>query len=224
MTTSLLVVMYLAAVVLANATFAVWGMAVEPWNSMLLIGLDLTSRDYLHRAWGGRGLALKMGALILAGSALSAALGWLLGGELATAVEGGLGRVALASAAGFGAAATIDTLAYGLLRRRWLRVNGSNALAALVDSAVFPFVAFGAIDWGLAAYFAVVKFVGGFLWWLVLGGWRDVTHWITRSSELSSQTGAGGCPSWPGQGNRAWGPLATKPATRVATERFPDDS
>ena len=180
MKTTALVVMYLAAVVLANVTFALWGMTVEPWNSMLLIGLDLTSRDYLHRAWGGRGLAWKMAALILTGSALSALFGVLTGGELATAVEGGIVRVAVASAAGFASAGTVDALTYGVLRQRWLRINGSNAVSALVDSCVFPFVAFGVVDWSLAAYFAVVKFVGGALWWLALGGWRDLLRLLGR--------------------------------------------
>ena len=160
-----LVAMYLGAIVLANVTFGVWGMAVEPWNSMMLIGLDLTSRDRLHEAWGRRGLVWKMGALILAGSAISALFGIVLEGVV---------RVAIASAAAFATTAIVDAVLFGILRRRWLRVNGSNAVSALVDSAVFPTVAFGVVDWELVAYFAAVKFVGGAFWWLVLWGWRDI--------------------------------------------------
>ena len=161
-----LVALYLGAIVLANVTFGIWEMASEPWNSMLLIGLDLTTRDRLHEAWGRRGLAWKMGALILAGSALSAVLGAIF--------AEGVVRVAIASAAAFGSAALVDTAVFGLLRRRWVRVNSSNAVAGLVDSVVFPTVAFGELDWALAAYFAAVKFIGGAIWWLVLGGWREL--------------------------------------------------
>lgn len=169
-----LIAAYLVAIVGANAAFALWGLAVEPWNSLLLIGLDLTVRDVLHRAWGGRGLAWKMALLILVGSLLSALLGLLTGDATAGAIEGGVLRVAVASGLAFGSAASVDAATYGLLRRAWLRVNGSNLLGALADSAVFPWVAFGVVDWSLAVYFAAVKFVGGFLWWLALGGWRDV--------------------------------------------------
>ena len=160
-----LVLMYLGAIVLANVTFGVWGMAVEPWNSMLLIGLDLTARDRLHEAWGRRGLVWKMGALILAGSAISALFGLLFEGVV---------RVAVASAAAFASTATVDALVFGLLPRRWLRINGSNAVGAVVDSFVFPTVAFGVVDWDLVLYFAAVKFIGGAIWWLALGGWRDL--------------------------------------------------
>jgi len=186
-----LIVMYLAAIVLANVSFALWGMAVEPWISMLLIGLDLTSRDYLHRAWGHRGLAWKMGLLILSGSALSALLGLVLpfvGSDPPTAIEGGIVRVAIASAAAFAAAGTVDTLTYGLLRQRWLRINGSNLVAGLVDSAVFPIVAFNELNWELVLYFEAIKFVGGAFWWLVLGGWRDVRQLLQRQPSPPTAT------------------------------------
>jgi queuosine precursor transporter len=161
-----LVLMYLAAIVAANVTFGIWGMAVEPWVSMMLIGLDLTSRDRLHELWGGRRLVPKMAALILTGSVLSAWLGALF--------AEGVVRIAVASALAFGATATADGLVFGVLPRRWLRVNGSNVVGALVDSFVFPTVAFGEVDWYLVLYFAAVKAIGGAVWWLVLGGWRDV--------------------------------------------------
>jgi hypothetical protein len=182
MKTVALVLVYLGAVVAANVGFAVYGMRAEPWISMVLIGLDLTSRDHLHQAWGGRGLAWKMGGLILAGSALSALIGWATTDQVATAITGGVPLVALASAAGFASAASVDALTYGVLRQRWLRINGSNAASALVDSFVFPAVAFGEFDLWLGLYFAAVKFIGGAGWWLALGGWRDVRRLLARTT------------------------------------------
>ena len=160
-----LVAMYLGAVVLANVSFGIWGMVVEPWISMFLIGLDLTSRDRLHEAWGHRALVPKMTALILAGSAISALFGLVFEGVV---------LVAVASAVAFASTATVDALVFSVLPRRWLRINGSNAVGAVVDSFVFPTVAFGVVDWDLVVYFAAVKFIGGAIWWLVLGGWRDL--------------------------------------------------
>ena len=186
-----LVIIYLLAIVLANVSFAMWGMLVEPWISFGLIGLDLTSRDYLHTAWGGRNLALKMGLLILSGSALSASLGLALpffGPEPIMAIDGGILRVAFASAAAFAAAGTIDTLIFSVLPQRWLRINGSNLVAGLVDSAVFPIVAFGELSWWLIFYFGAVKFLGGAAWWLALGGWRDARRLVTRLLPSSAST------------------------------------
>lgn len=180
MKTAALIGMYLGAVVIANVGFATWGMASEPWISMMLIGFDLTSRDYLHQAWHGQGLAWKMGGLILAGSALSALLGLVTGGLFTTVIDGGVMLVSVASAASFLAAATVDALTYSVLGQRWLRINGSNAASAVVDSFVFPAVAFGAFDLGFGLYFAAVKFIGGAFWWLALGGWRDVARLLGR--------------------------------------------
>ena len=47
---------YLAAAVAANLTIQYLGPAAMPLVAFLMIGLDLTSRDYLHEAWEGKGL------------------------------------------------------------------------------------------------------------------------------------------------------------------------
>lgn len=49
-----------------------------------------------------------------------------------------------------------------------MRVNGSNVPAALVDSIVFPTIAFGALlPWIVLGQFAA-KVLGGFVWSLLL--------------------------------------------------------
>jgi uncharacterized PurR-regulated membrane protein YhhQ (DUF165 family) len=124
----------------------------------LFIGLDLTSRDHLHDAWHGRGLAWKMAALIAVGSLLS----WLLNRNA--------GPIALASFVAFACAAIVDTLAYHLLkdRSKMLKINGSNVLSAAVDSLVFPTLAFGAILPVIVLGQFAAKVLGGFLWSIVL--------------------------------------------------------
>lgn len=155
---NLLIGMYLAAIVAANLSVAAFGPAVTIVNAFVFIALDLTARDRLHEAWHGRGLLAKMGALILAGSALS----YLLNANA--------GPIALASLVAFGASAGLDALCYQLLRGRayLVKVNGSNVVSAAADSLIFPTLAFGALlPWVVLGQF-VAKVAGGAIWaWLL---------------------------------------------------------
>lgn len=151
--------MYLAAIVAANLTVAMWGPSMTIVNAFLFIGLDLTARDKLHDAWHGNGLVWKMGALIAAGSVLS----WVVNRDA--------GQIALASFVAFACASVADTVAYHLLRRRawWQRVNGSNVLSAAVDSLVFPTLAFGALLPAIVLGQFAAKVAGGAVWSAMLG-------------------------------------------------------
>ena len=155
--TAAYVALYLWAIVAANLTVVRFGPPAVIFNAVALIGLDLTCRDVLHERWAGR-LWLPMGGLIAAGSLLT------------FVVNGAAGRVALASLAAFAAAAVIDALLYTALYRRSyaLRVNGSNFVSAAVDSVLFPWLAFGALDVGIVLGLWSAKVVGGALWaWLL---------------------------------------------------------
>lgn len=118
------VVLYLAAVVLANLSVAKWGPSTAVITAFLFIGLDLTARDSLHEAWRGSRLWGKMALLITAGSALS----WFINRDA--------GQIAIASLMAFAAAGVVDALVYHRLLRlpRWLRINGSNIPSAFIDS------------------------------------------------------------------------------------------
>jgi hypothetical protein len=153
-----LITLYLVAIIVANLVTAYFGPNVSIINAFLFIGLDLTSRDRLHEVWHNNGLLWKMALLIATGSAIS----WFLNRNA--------GPVALASFAAFGAAAVADTLVYQWLNKRpyLVKVNGSNIVSSLVDSMVFPTLAFGGFTlWITAGQFAA-KFVGGFIWSLIL--------------------------------------------------------
>ena len=158
----LFVSLYLIAIVLANLTVAWFGPRMVIINAFLLIGLDLTARDHLHEAWHGRGLVWKMTLLIASGSLLT----WVLNRDA--------GQIALASFVAFSLAAIADTVTYHLLRERiyLIKINGSNVVAALVDSIAFPTLAFGALmPWIILGQFAA-KVCGGFVWSLVLKRYR----------------------------------------------------
>ena len=146
---------YAIAMTLANLSVAAFGPAISPINAFLFIGLDLTLRDWLHvrlKIW-------QMGCLIL------------VSGLLTLLLNPATGQIALASAIAFTAAATIDWLVFARLRGSWqLRANASNATGALVDSLIFPTIAFGVLMPHIIALQFVAKVFGGFLWSLILRG------------------------------------------------------
>ncbi len=153
-----MVFLYLLGIIAANLSVAAFGPSVVVVNAFVFVALDLVARDRLHSAWEGRALVWRMGLLIAVGGALS----WLL--------NRAAGPIALASCAAFAAAATVDTLVFQALRRQiWLvRVNGSNLPAAVVDSVVFLWLAFGPGALVLAPLQVFAKVAGGVVWSVVL--------------------------------------------------------
>lgn len=144
---------YAVAMTLANLLVAAFGPAISPLNAFLFIGLDLTLRDWLHvrlRIW-------QMGCLIF----VSGLLTLLLNPET--------GKIALASAIAFTAASIVDWLVFARLNSSWkIRANLSNAAGALVDSLIFPTIAFGLLIPHIIAMQFLAKVLGGFLWSFVL--------------------------------------------------------
>lgn len=153
MSLTIAILIYAAAMTMANLSVATWGPWVSPINAFVLIGLDLALRDWLHvrlKAW-------QMGALI--GST----------GLLTYALNPAAGMIAVASACAFSAAALVDWATFSKLRGSWLyRANGSNVAGAVVDSIIFPTLAFGALMPHIVAMQFVAKVAGGALWALLL--------------------------------------------------------
>lgn len=151
-------IVYLSAMVLANLSVATFGPAISPLNAFLLIGLDLSLRDHLHDRWQRNHLWPRMFALIAAAGLIS----WML--------NPASGRIAVASVVAFTAAGLIDALVYHLLRRKpyLARANGSNVVAAGVDSLLFPTIAFGSFLPAIVLLQFVAKVAGGFIWSLLL--------------------------------------------------------
>lgn len=162
MSTRIAAVIFVAAIATANLLVAYFGPWFSPINAFVLIGLDLTLRDWLHDKW--RDQLWKMGVLIA------------LAGVLSYALNPAAGRIAVASTLAFTIAATFDALVYHrLIDARWLvRSNGSNVAGAAADSVAFPLIAFGWFP-GLPAIIAlqfVAKVSGGAVWSFVLNPWR----------------------------------------------------
>jgi uncharacterized PurR-regulated membrane protein YhhQ (DUF165 family) len=150
---TLAIVIYAAAMTLANLSVATWGPWVSPINAFLLIGLDLALRDWLHmrlKLW-------QMGALIAST------------GLLTYALNPAAGMIAVASAVAFTSAALVDWATFIRMRGSWLvRANGSNVAGAAVDSLIFPTLAFGALMPHIVALQFVAKVAGGAMWAFLL--------------------------------------------------------
>lgn len=147
------IVIYAAAMILANLSVATFGPVISPVNAFVLIGLDMTLRDWLHvriKAW-------QMGLLIVCT------------GLLTYLLNPAAGMIAVASTTAFTAAALVDWAAFAKLRGSWLfRANGSNVASAAVDSIIFPTIAFGALMPGIVLMQFVAKVAGGALWSMLL--------------------------------------------------------
>lgn len=159
----LLITMYLTAIIIANLSVAYFGTNAVLPVGFLLIGLDLTTRDYLHEMWR-KYLWIKMVLLISVGSILS----WLLNKDA--------GQVALASFIAFLSAGVVDTLVYHILGKRTflVRVNGSNIFSSFADSSIFLTIAFGPFMPVLVFAQFGAKVCGGFMWSLLLKRFRKV--------------------------------------------------
>jgi uncharacterized PurR-regulated membrane protein YhhQ (DUF165 family) len=154
---TVLVAAFLAAIVVANLTLTHWGPSAIIPNAFFLIGLDLVTRDRLADFWGTTRWA-KMLLLIGAGGALSY---W---------VNADAAKVAVASMIAFSAAELVEAVAYHLLRRQtWTeRAPKAAVIGALVDSIVFPTLAFGAFVFATSFAQFAAKVGGAFVWTIVI--------------------------------------------------------
>ncbi len=155
--------LYAAALILANILVLKFGPAVTPVNAFVLIGLDLVLRDLLHVRLG----AWRMAALIAAT------------GLIAYLLNPAAGNIAVASAVAFTVAALADWAAFARLTGSWARrSNGSNVAGALVDSVLFPLLAFPALPLAVLAPIVAGQFaakvLGGAAWVFVLSRFSGV--------------------------------------------------
>jgi uncharacterized PurR-regulated membrane protein YhhQ (DUF165 family) len=144
---------YAVAMVAANLLVATFGPAISPINAFLLIGLDLTLRDWLHvrlKTW-------QMGGLIVGT------------GILTYLLNPAAGMIAVASAVSFLVAALVDWAVFVKTTGSWIkRANVSNTAGAAVDSVLFPTIAFGALMPEIVILQFAAKVVGGFVWSYIL--------------------------------------------------------
>ena len=152
---------YALAMTAANLSISHFGPWVSPINSFLFIGLDLALRDLLHqklKAW-------QMGCLIVGT------------GLLTYLLNPAAGMIAIASAVSFTAASVVDWAVFAKLVGSWIkRANGSNIAGAVVDSVVFPTLAFGVLMPQIVAMQFAAKVAGGAFWAFAITKVKSESH------------------------------------------------
>ena len=149
MLTYIAILIYAAAMTSANLLVAAFGPAIAPLNAFVLIGLDLSLRNWLAM----RLRAPQMLAMIASTSAISYAL------------NPASGQIALASFVAFTCSALADWLTFRTISGQWLRrCIGGVTVGAAVDSIIFQTLAFGALMPVIVLAQFAAKVAGGAMW------------------------------------------------------------
>jgi uncharacterized PurR-regulated membrane protein YhhQ (DUF165 family) len=157
-----LVIIYLSAIVAANLLITTFGPKMTIFTAFVFIGFDLTSRDFLHEMWMGKGLVKKMSLLIASGSVLS----WVINRDAA--------QIATASFIAFAASGGVDFIIYHAMKERSkiLKINGSNIISSAVDSIILPTTAFWTLMPEIILGQFAAKVAGGFCWSVIISNFQ----------------------------------------------------
>ena len=143
------VLIYASAIILANLLVATFGPTVTPINAFFLIGLDLALRNWLSL----RMTKTSMAAMILGT------------GVISYLINPASGMIAVASGVAFTLAALADWATFNTVAGHWMKRNlAGNSVGALVDSIVFPTLAFGSLMPLIVLAQFVAKVAGGSMW------------------------------------------------------------
>jgi uncharacterized PurR-regulated membrane protein YhhQ (DUF165 family) len=158
---------YAVAMIAANLLVATFGPSVTAINAFLLIGLDLTLRDWLHfrlKTWQMGGLIIGTGLITYGLNPVS-------------------GMIAVASAVSFLAASIVDWAIFVKTTGSWIkRANVSNTAGAAVDSVLFPTIAFGVLMPEIIAMQFAAKVSGGAIWSALL-----MYRTVPKSTEIGTE-------------------------------------
>lgn len=150
---NLVIIIYVGAIVTANFTVAIFGPSASPINAFLLIGLDLTIKDYLQ-------IKMKPVQIMLL---------IITSGVISFALNPAIGIIAIASVTAFIVSSLVDYGVFSITKGSWIRrANSSNLAGAVVDSILFPTIAFGAFMPIIVLMQIIAKVSGGFLFSLAI--------------------------------------------------------
>ncbi len=151
--TYFLIALYASAVIAANLLVAQFGPSITPINAFLLIGFDLALRNYLSFKMNKAQMTLM-----------------ILGtGVLSYLLNPAAGMIAIASGVAFTLAALADWMTFNTVTGKWMKRNlAGNSVGALVDSLVFPTLAFGSLMPVIVVAQFVAKVAGGTLWGYII--------------------------------------------------------
>lgn len=146
---------YVIVICSANQIAYHFGPIITPVNSFFLIGFDMVARDKLHDKLGFKRV------LILC----------LAAGAISLLVNPSSKMIACASVTALCASSITDSVVYQLLiNKKWfVKSNSSNVASSLVDSIVFPVIAFSSFSPLIILSQFAAKVFGGLFWSLLIG-------------------------------------------------------
>lgn len=149
---------YLCAFILSNFLVLKLGSVGLIFTALFLIPFDFVMRCIFHETWKGFELITKMILLVIAAGFIT----YLINYETK--------QIAFASIIGFTGAQITAGMFYQLaIKKSYLiKVNGSDAVGILIDSALFQMVAFGLIDWKIFVSQFSLKILGGLFWYWII--------------------------------------------------------
>ena len=140
---------YIGALVLANLIVAKFGPAITPINALVLVGLDMSVRDWLNVQIPRRSMAILIP----------------VAGGIAYVLDPAVRFIAIASTVAFIVSEWVEWLCFTWTKGTWLsRSIKSNTAAAVVDSIIFPTLAFGHIMPMIVLLQFGAKVVGSSFW------------------------------------------------------------
>ena len=149
---------YLVAFILANFIVLHFGANGLIFTALFLIPFDFVMRCLFHEQWKGIELVLKLGALVAVASIIT----YFINHDSI--------NIALGSMFGFIAAQIFAGVFYQKMIKKsfFVKVNGSDAIAIIVDSIVFQLVAFSVIDTSITISQTILKIAGGLFWYWII--------------------------------------------------------
>jgi uncharacterized PurR-regulated membrane protein YhhQ (DUF165 family) len=164
-TTIIAFLIYPFALIAANLLVNEFGPWISPINSFLLIGLDLSLRDWLHLRMSRKAMFM----LIL----FSAITSYFINPSSM--------MIAIASSTSFLISGLVDYYVFTKAKGKWIvRSNKSNFFGAITDSVLFPTIAFGVLMPEIIVLQSLSKITGGFVFSLILSKFN--TSRITNES------------------------------------------
>jgi hypothetical protein len=150
--------LYLFAIIISNFVVHWMGSQGLIFTALFLIPFDYVMRCYFHEKWSGKELILKLGSITILGSLLTFAFN-----------QDTL-NIAIGSSVSFFSAQIMAGLFYriNLKRSYFVKVNGSDLIAIIVDSLIFQMIAFQNIDLDIFYSQVFLKFIGGLFWYSIL--------------------------------------------------------
>ena len=149
----MLVLIYIAAICVANLTAAKFGVWITPFNAFLLIGLELVLRDIIHHKLN------KLQMIIVV----------LVAGVLSFLINADAKNIAIASFLAVVVSCLVDYIVYSNVIGSWeKRSNASNIASGFTDSLIFPVVAFGVFVPQVFFMQWAAKVFGGAMWAFIL--------------------------------------------------------